>query len=144
MNPSLEFVIMLVLVWEGDWIWKPWAEGSLDERVTVWTLPNTISCAPWAVRPKKPETSEFGAKKDLLQGHSRRWVAHAPSSQTWTPQRVSAKHFKGQVREGGDRLRDQLVHSSLIGWCWSNGVVNFISPCVSVDLHAMFSWSPIS
>ena len=64
---------------------------------------------------KKTETSEFGAEKDLLQGHSRRWVTHAPSSQTWTPQRVSAKNFKGQVREGGDRLCDQLVHSSLIG-----------------------------
>ena len=34
-------------------------------------------CVPNAQRAKQPETSEFGAKKDLLQGHAKRWVAHA-------------------------------------------------------------------
>ena len=100
LNPSLEFVIMLVLVLEGNWIWKPWAEGSLGETVTVWTLPNTSSCAPRAVRPKKLKCQSLEQRKIYLQDHARRWVAHSPSSQTWTPQRFQQSILKARWGRG--------------------------------------------
>ena len=54
-------------------------------------LVNRSSCAQCTVRLNKPQTLEFGAEKGLLQGDTK----------LWTPQSVSAKHFKspgvGQV-----------------------------------------------
>ena len=59
---------------------------------------------------KQTETVEFGAEKGLLQGHARRWVAHAK-----LPVGFLQSTFKSQVREGGRRVRDQHVHNSLTG-----------------------------
>ena len=43
---------------------------------------------------KWTKTLEFGAEKDLLQGHARSWVACAPKPlKLWTRQRLSAKHL---------------------------------------------------
>ena len=41
---------------------------------------------------KQAETSEFGAKKDLLPGYAERWVAHA-LKKPWIPGKYSAEHF---------------------------------------------------
>ena len=41
---------------------------------------------------KQTEMSEFGAEKDLLQDHTRRWMAHVLKKTLSSP-RVLAKHF---------------------------------------------------
>ena len=53
------------------------------------------------MRPNNSKTSEFGAEKGLLQGHSRRQVAHA--LKTLSHQRLSAKPFYRKY-EGGTWL----------------------------------------
>ena len=57
-------------------------------------------CVPNAQRAKQPETSEFGAKKDLLQGHAKRWVAHALKKplNSW---KGFCKAFLKTSKEGG-------------------------------------------
>ena len=40
-------------------------------------LSNASPRARHTVRPNNTKTLEFGAQKGLLQGHARRWVAHA-------------------------------------------------------------------
>ena len=72
---------------------------------------------------KQTETSEFGAEKGLLKGHARRTGGSCPPKPQ-TPQRVSAKCFKGKGRKGSPRVGDQLMHNSLIGWWWGNRVVS--------------------
>ena len=57
-------------------------------------------CVPNAQWAKQAETSEFGAKKDLLQGHAKRWVAHA-LKRPWITGKVSPKHFLKASKEGG-------------------------------------------
>ena len=38
---------------------------------------NTSLHARCTVRPNNTKTLEFGSERGLLQGHARRWVAHA-------------------------------------------------------------------
>ena len=64
---------------------------------------------------KKTEMSEFGAEKDILAGPCKEMGSSFPLLPNLNSSKVSAKYFKGQVREGDDRLCDQLVQSSLIG-----------------------------
>ena len=64
---------------------------------------------------KQTEMSEFGAEKGLLQGHARRQVAHA--LKTGNSGGFQQSIFKSQVREGGCRVCDHLMHNSLIGCC---------------------------
>ena len=48
---------------------------------------------------KQTEILEFGAEKDLLQGHARRWVAFA-SKNPEVPESFQQSVFKNKVREG--------------------------------------------
>ena len=75
---------------------------------------------------KQTKTSEVCTEQGLLQGHTRMCDSCPPKPQT--PWRVSARPFQGQVREGGSRVCDQLLHDSLIGWFWDNRAVNIINP----------------
>ena len=45
--------------------------------VTLDVLLNSSLCAQHPARPNNTKMSEFGAEKILLQGHARKWVAHA-------------------------------------------------------------------
>ena len=65
---------------------------------------------------KQTKTSDFGAEKGLLQGHTRRQVAHAPPLDPKLSEIFQQNICKGQVREQGHRVYDQLIHSCLIGW----------------------------
>ena len=58
----------------------------IQSELGVSLLPNTSPCAQCTVR--------------LLQGHEKRMCGSC-SPKPWTPRRVSAKYFEGQVREGG-------------------------------------------
>lgn len=74
------------------WVKKtPWGKGNCypyQGFSSVW--PHCMADA------NQTKTSEFGAEKGILQGQERRWVTNCPISPQ-TPQRVSGKHFKGQV-----------------------------------------------
>ena len=63
---------------------------------------------------KQTETSGFRAEKGLSQGHARRQVARVPQTPK-LPEGFQQSVFKGQVREGGRRVRDQLLYGSLVG-----------------------------
>lgn len=57
---------------------------------------------------KQTEISEFWAKKVLLQGHARRWMAHAPKVLNFSEWFKNT--FKGKVMEGvGSVVADFLV-----------------------------------
>ena len=72
-------------------------------------------CVP-STQAKHTETPRLGAKKGLLQGHTRRWVAHTPNPKLLEGFQQSI--FKGQEGGGaGHRACDQRRHDSLIdGW----------------------------
>ena len=61
------------------------------------TLPNACVC-PAHSEAEHTETPRFGAKKGLLQGHTRRWVAHTPNPKLLEGFQQSL--FKGKVEEG--------------------------------------------
>ena len=71
---------------------------------------------------KQTEMSEFGAEKDLLQDHTRRWVAHVLKKTLSSP-RVLAKHFLKAgwwARITGYVLRlcrVLLTDGEVTGWC---------------------------
>ena len=56
----------------------------------------------------------LGAVKGLLQGHGERnrWLM-SPKPQLL--EKFQQSIFKAKVREGNPRVRDQLMHSSVIG-----------------------------
>ena len=62
---------------------------------------------------KQSETSEFGAERGLLQGHARRWVAHALKIPELPEGFLRQSIFKSQVSGVGLRVCDQLMHNSL-------------------------------
>ena len=66
---------------------------------------------------------EFGAEADLLKGPTRKYMAHALKTLQF-PAGLWQNTFKSQVRDGGWRVYDQLVHNSLIDWWWENQVVS--------------------
>ena len=77
-------------------------------------LANASLCAKRTVRPNSTKTSEFGAEKGLLQVYCKETGGSYPQNPE-LPKGIQQSMFKGQVREGGHRVRDQLLHNSLIG-----------------------------
>ena len=66
---------LFMLWWWGrlNWEWGP----VQNLCVTLDVLLNSSLCAQHPARPNNTKMSEFGAEKILLQGHARKWVAHA-------------------------------------------------------------------
>ena len=97
-------------------------------------LLDTSSYAWCTVRSNKPKHQRLDQGKTYCRAKQREWMVHV--EKTWTPRRVSAKHFLNARwrRRGSQGMWS--AHAQFSGSWWGNRMVNIINPQMPVDLGA--------